>query len=237
MNMSSKYIIGIAALVGLVALVTSLCHKEEEKKVYSADQTRALVESLYQGVNAFSIGEHERELFKQAGSESTYGEITHEALEELIRMLDPQATDVFIDLGSGKGQAPLYMMLRTPIKKACGYELSTTRHNYARQAAEKLKQDNMLDSRCQLEFYEHDFTKPSAQFDDATIIWMNSTCYPEEVMQKMVKRLATLKPGLRVVTLKKLPDAEQHGFKLMSEHTLPMTWSKTVTTYIYKLAP
>ena len=52
-------------------------------------------------------------------------------------------------------------------------------------------------------------------------------------MEKVTKKLATLKKGLRVITLKKL--AHHDHFTLVSEFNLPMTWSQQTTAYLYEL--
>ena len=222
---------------------TQICDEYKPEKSVSHDQhnrglaqeeAEKLIALLYQGINAFIISDTERELFKQCKSESTYGEIVVGSLEELVKILQPTCDDVFYDLGSGKGQAPLYMAIRTPMRKCVGIELAQTRHNYALQAREKFYQ-HAADCDCIVEFYQGDFTDSALNFDDATIIWMNSTCYPEEVMHKIVQRLSTLPSGLRVISLKALPSPEKYHFKLVQQFTLPMTWSGSVNTHLYIL--
>lgn len=203
-------------------------------RVLAQEEADKLIALLYEGVNAFIISDTERELFKQCKSESTYGEIVVGSLEQLINIVQPTCDDVFYDLGSGKGQAPLYMAMRTPMRKCVGIELAQTRHNYAVQAREKFYQ-HAADCDCIVEFYHDDFTDSTLSFDDATIVWMNSTCYPEEVMHKIVQRLSTLPSGLRIISLKALPSPEKYHFKLVQQFTLPMTWSGSVNTHLYIL--
>jgi len=198
------------------------------------EEAEKLIALLYEGINAFIISDTERELFKQCKSESTYGEIVVGSLEQLVNIVQPTCDDVFYDLGSGKGQAPLYMAMRTPMRKCVGIELAQTRHNYALQAREKFYQ-HAATCDCIVEFYQGDFTDSTLNFDDATIVWMNSTCYPEEVMHKIVQRLSTLPSGLRVISLKALPSPEKYHFKLAQQFTLPMTWSGSVNTHLYIL--
>ena len=62
---------------------------------------------------------------------------------------------------------------------------------------------------------------------------MCSTCFSEELMEKITKKLESLKPGLRVVTLKQLPTKSK--FTLLTTLHLPMTWSENVSVYIYEL--
>jgi len=218
--------------------ISSHKHIKQEKQRYgvvSKREAQQLMDALYQGVNAFIISDEERALFKQCKSESTYGEIVVAALEKLVELLEPTSDDVFYDFGSGKGQAPLYMALCTPIRKCVGIELSPTRHNYALQARNKLDRQLSTPYDCIIEFYQGDFTNPLFNIDDATIVWMNSTCYPEEVMEKITQRLSTLPSGLCVISLKALPSADKYHFKLEQQCTLPMTWSGSVNAHLYRL--
>ncbi|MDR3646963.1 MAG: hypothetical protein P4L22_05490, partial [Candidatus Babeliales bacterium] len=74
-----------------------------------------------------------------------------------------------------------------------------------------------------------------SDISDATVIFMCSTCFPEELMNSLTKKLSSLKPGLKLLTLKDLTNPELHNFKLIKEYTLPMTWSTGSSVYLYEL--
>lgn len=232
-----KIIIATIVAAGLIALIAIrfLLQENPAHKPLSAQETKDLLMTIYKDVNAFTISDQERKLFEQKNQASTYGEITPDALEILVKELNPTRTDIFYDLGSGKGQAPLYMALHTPMKKCTGIELASTRHHHALDALDTMLSLLPDKPTCELAFYEGDFTDPAITFDDATIVWMNSTCYPDSVMTAIAKRLSTLKPGLRVISLKQLPTPEKFNFKLIKELKLPMTWSNAVDARIYVL--
>lgn len=82
-----------------------------------------------------------------------------------------------------------------------------------------------------LEFRNEDIL--TADISDATIVFTCSTCFSEEVMKNLTEKLAQLKEGLRVLTLKQL--TPHVDFKLVKTYTLPMTWSKTSPVYLYVL--
>jgi SAM-dependent methyltransferase len=224
----------ILGLVSGLGMYEYLEAKRPPKETLSAEEAQALLPSLYLDVNAFIITDKDRTLFQQRKSESTYGEIVPASMEQLIAILELKEGDIFYDLGSGKGQVVIYIVLRTPLRKCVGIELATTRHSYAVEAKKRLAScGNAPD--CVIEFYQGDFTQPSFNMDDATIVWMNSTCYPDNVMEVITQRLSKLRPGLRVITLKALPTPEKYHFKEIQELRLEMTWSQSVSTHIYRL--
>ena len=62
---------------------------------------------------------------------------------------------------------------------------------------------------------------------------MCSTCFPDKLMQAITEKLSTLKNGLRIATLKRLP--KHKDFTFLKELKLAMTWSQKVSVYLYKL--
>ena len=51
---------------------------------------------------------------------AAYGEITREAATRLLRWLQPNADDVFFDLGSGAGRLVTQVAWSTPVRRAVG---------------------------------------------------------------------------------------------------------------------
>lgn len=144
-------------------------------------------------------------------------------------MTKPTEKDVFYDLGSGIGRMTVKMYLDTPIQKSTGIELADSRHNQALAIKEELK-EKLVPGRT-LEFKKGDILKTNLA--DATIIYTASTCFSDEFMKKLTNKLASLKKGLKVFTLR--PLAKHENFKLIKEFQLPMTWSKNVSVYWYEL--
>lgn len=194
--------------------------------------SNATIRKIYTCKNkAFSIGADEIATIEESGGNSTYGEITDKGVQMLIHELNPKKSDVFYDLGSGGGRMVLKMYLDSPIHRAVGIELSPTRHAIALKAQEKLKELGQEISGKILEFRNADIQK--ARIQDATIIYVASTCFSDEFMQKLTTKLAALKKGLNVLTLRQLPKHE--AFTLVKELRVPMTWGADVSVYWYTL--
>ena len=201
--------------------------------IYSSAQQNsdALLQELYKDISGFSIDTSESTIIEKQGSNSTYGEITDQAVQTIIDELKPTKSDVFYDLGSGVGRMSVKMLLDSPVKKSVGVELAPTRNNHALAVKKELAKRGKLDKNRSLEFREENITTTNT--DDATIIYLASTCFSNDFMKQLTDQLVKLKKGLRVLTLRQLSAHE--AFKLVKQYSLPMTWSKNVTVYLYEL--
>lgn len=204
------------------------------------DSLEQRIENLYQGISGFGIGSaEEKNIIKQGGA-PTYGEITYKGLKMLTDKLKLTSQDVFYDLGSGVGKVVVQVFLDSPAKKCVGIELSPTRYNHAQKVREQLvtvqptKKATVkkpLKKERELQFRNQNIA--NADFSDATVVFMCSTCFSDQFMQDLTEKLAKLRKGLRVITLKELP---QHPkFKHVETYTLPMTWSKETQVRLYEL--
>jgi SAM-dependent methyltransferase len=199
--------------------------------IQSRQNSDALLQELYNKKSGFSIDSNENALIESNGGNATYGEITDQAVQKIIDELKPKKNDVFYDLGSGVGRMSVKMYLDSPVKKSIGVELAPTRHNQAVAVKTDLKRLGKIDINRSLEFLQEDILK--ANIDDATIIYLASTCFSNNFMKQITDRLAKLKKGLHVLTLRQLPN--MRSFKLIKQYSLPMTWSNDVNVYLYEL--
>lgn len=190
--------------------------------------------STYEEKAGYIIDNNEQQKIYNFGWSPTYGEITPEGASQLIKEYKLNSTDVFYDLGSGVGKLVFQVFLESNVKKSAGVELSPTRLSYAKRILDQFKNSLPANtSKRIIEFHEQNML--DADLSDATAIYIASTCFSDDVMAKLAKKLSHLKPGLRFVTLTKLP--EPHHFRLDKELTIPMSWSSKSTAYFYILEP
>lgn len=213
------------SLALIIVMVLPQCILQEKTPL------KNMMNELYKDISGFGISDTDTKTIEAQGCAATYGEITFEGVEKLIALLNLKDSDVFYDLGCGVGKMVIHLYLGTPIKKSVGIELSSERATKAMSIQEKLKEEKGLVQGRTLAFYKESFL--DSNLDDATIIYLASTCFSPAVMKQITDTLAKLKKGLRVITLKKL--AENDRFKLVDEFILPMTWSDNTTAYLYEL--
>jgi len=196
--------------------------------------TKQKMEELYKDKSGFGINNEECDHIIKEGGAPTYGEILYESVEKIINKVKPTKKDVFVDLGSGIGKVAVQFRLSTNIKEAFGVELSQTRVKHALSVKSELIKQHLVANKKgkKLNFYEQNIL--NANLKNVTIAFMCATCFSEDLMRKITQKLATeCKIGLKLITLKKLP--ENKWFKFEKEMTLPMTWSSGSSVYFYKL--
>ncbi len=221
--------------------------KRELKKKLSQqeriEKNKAILNEVLEGISGFRriSDEDKKRITAKGGSADIYGEIPPDSLQIVMEYVrKPTKDDVFYDLGCGVGGAVLWVYLNFPVKKSAGIELCSSRFNDAHIALKRFKNKNLLESGRTLEILFGDMLQ--ADLHDATIIYSCSTCFPDELMDELMEKLATLKPGLIFITLKELPaNYKNFGFKAIVDSTtdkkliLPMTWSEGSPVYIYIL--
>ena len=221
-------------LLLLLTIVISGCRSSlqtNQSKLVKINSTK-FINKTYQSRNGV-ISDEERKIITEQGCAPVYGEILNISLKTLLDDLHITPNDVFYDLGSGIGKVTIQAYLDYTFKKAVGIELSPTRYKHSIIAKNELQKINALDKTRTLEFRNEDITK--SNIDDATVIFMCATCFPENLMDTLTKKLSMLKPGLKLLTLKFLTNTEHSNFKLIKEYSLPMTWSSGSPVYLYEL--
>lgn len=188
------------------------------------------IDTLYTNINGFGISSTECECIRKEGGAPTYGEITYKSAEQLITDLKLGKKDVFYDLGCGVGKLVTQVFLSTPVKKSVGIELSQTRIEGAMKVAQQLKAERKITKKHFIEFLHKNITE--ANMHDATAVFMCSTCFSDDLMNKIVdKLLENRKKPLKLLSLRALPNPKK--FTLEKTYLLPMTWSGGATVHLY----
>lgn len=200
--------------------------------LYSKVNYEDLIKNIYQENSGFVIPLEEDQRIRNAGGEPTYGEITYEGVNEILKRFKLNKKDCFYDLGCGIGKMVMQVYLTTPVKKSVGIELSKSRIETASKAKAQLNEKNKIKKNRELVFEENDLLK--ANIDDATAIYIASLCFSDDLMQKLADKFSKLKKGLRVASLRTLPNTENY-FELKETAHLSMTWSSSCPVYFYEL--
>ena len=159
----------------------------------------------------------------------TYGEILPEAVSIMISLLEIDNSDVMYDLGSGTGKVPTQFYLESPVKKAVGVELGTHRFNISMEIKNYI--DTHFYSKYKdLEFINDNMT--NVDLSDATIVYMCSTCFSNELLQEMYNKIKYNENLKYIISLKEIP-----GLQYTFKKKLPMTWNQAGSdTHFYEFA-
>ncbi len=227
----------IALLLFIVVIYSGYClySKNSSLKIYSTQDAIDIMDDVYGKSSGFGISGDERKMIEDKGGNPTYGEITAKGLEQLIEYFknNLQAHDVFYDLGSGIGKVATQVALTTPAQ-AIGIELSPTRHEIAAHIKNELLQKNIL-TEDKLQFIEGNIL--DVNLNNASVIFMCSTCFSEELMKKITENIYNIPHAIKVITLKQLTPHNTYRFeefKAGKTFNLCMTWSDCTPVYTYE---
>lgn len=196
-----------------------------------ADKQYAELTQLYTNITGFGISEEERGTIKRWGGAPTYGEILPKSVSILLADLKLTEEDVFYDLGSGVGKVAVQVYLESGVKKSVGVELSSTRHAHAMNVYGKLKDAGKLKANRDLVFRQENILH--TDISDATVLFLCSTCYSDELMAELAIKIQQLKPEARVLTLK--PFKSPTALKLVKAYQLSMTWAEASAVHLYQV--
>jgi SAM-dependent methyltransferase len=151
-----------------------------------------------------------------------YGEPSAAATDAILRILRIQDRDVIYDLGCGRGYFLMQALLTTPARKAVGSELASSRVAIGQTARKLLLEQGLLAPGKALELRDEDLAV--TPLDDATIVFMDSVFYSDELLNTVARRMSRA-GNLRAVVMimKGLPP--NPWFELERTERLKMSWS------------
>lgn len=197
----------------------------------SAGQSNRVIQALYgDGHGYFDLPEVEERHIRSTRSSSVYGEIMPAAAAQLLDYLDLRRDDVLYDLGSGVGKFVLQAAMSHPLRKAVGVELARSRCRMAQRVLRAARRQGQIKSR-QVGFRCADILQ--TYLADATVIYTCSTAFPPSFMDRLTRRLATLREGVVVVSLQELGD--NPWFDPLDVLRLDMSWKRRTPVHVYEL--
>ncbi len=150
-----------------------------------------------------------------------YGEPAPATTDLMLKRLGVGEDDVLYDLGSGRGFFLMQALLTTPLRKAVGVELASSRVAVGKAAQKRLEEQGLLAGRT-LEQREQDMAQ--ADYADATVVYMDSVFYSDELLMTVAQRLSRAK-NLRGIAMimKGLPP--NPWFEVEGRERWKMSWS------------
>lgn len=151
-----------------------------------------------------------------------YGEPAPLSTDLILRLLDLGEGDVLYDLGCGRGYFLMQALLTTRLTRAVGVELAASRVEPGLRARRMLTDQGLLGPGKDLDLRVQDMTQ--ADLGDATVAFLNSVLFSDQLLSAMARRMAQA-PGLkRVVMIQKGLPANP-WFEAAGTVRLKMSWS------------
>lgn len=156
-----------------------------------------------------------------------YGEAILPTLYEILLIVKPPDNCVFYDLGSGTGRAVFAAHLLHNFKKCKGIELLDTLYQASINVLKKY--ETLVDAQtAKTVMFKHgDILKED--WSDGDIIFANSTCFDDNLMNGISKLAEKLKKGSCVISLTKHLKSDK--FRIVDQRSDKYSWG-VATTYI-----
>jgi SAM-dependent methyltransferase len=162
-----------------------------------------------------------------------YGEVEYQSFYRVLRQINAQPGLTFYDLGSGTGKAVFAARLTQDFGKCIGIEILEGLHSQARNVVDKYNTkyrqvlcstQNQHASVYVGSFLEYDWS-------DGDVVFANSTCFDDNLMNDMSQMAENLKPGSIVVTFTK--GLTSGSFQLIERKRYKMSWGPA-TVFIHR---
>jgi hypothetical protein len=190
---------------------------------------QAYLAKVYQHTQGFqSYSSLQRQQFSEQGVCITYGELLYASVKKIIRTLKLSEDDVFLDLGSGLGKCAMQVFMQTPAKKIIGIEASSALHLSALTAQQKVKIElpYLWDDRA-FDLVEGNFLQASWQ--RATAVYSCSTCFTQELLVAMGRKMNEEKQLTQILSLRPLPSLER--LRLQDVFSVECSWDSALCYY------
>jgi SAM-dependent methyltransferase len=172
-----------------------------------------------------NIDKETADKFKENDYPDTYGELTAEGFDEILKNIDLQPSQSkFIDLGSGLGKVPLMAVVNHNFKYAKGVEYARERHE---QALKVLDKYSNYKNRVDLEHGDL-FNEDIGDYD---LIFVSNLCFNEEPNKKLGVKLKDAKKNSYIVVSKPI---EAEHLELLNNIQVKTTWTNKSNVYLYR---
>lgn len=193
------------------------------------DSTKAkqMFDELYKDVNGRALSLEGRESQNLSSKSFVYGEAVFDPFCELIKEAEPTPGGVFLDCGSGTGKAVFIAHLAFDFSKAVGVELLDSLYNGSVKVLERYEKEfrpsiaNEIGDK-KIQFIHGNIL--DIDYSTVDLVFMNSTCFQEDLMEGLVEVVNTMKPGSKLVTLSKAINS--NAFDQYKQKLFEFSWGQ-----------
>lgn len=205
-------------------------------KILSHTEAEKIFNTVYENIDGYEVSGRAREKHGMADPTLVYGEITFPAMEQLLARLALPPGKIFYDLGSGVGKAVILAALLGNFSKLMGVEIVEELVAAAETARRRLVielEKNLLPgiARPQITFLNADIF--TIDFSDADVVFIATTCFSDNMMSRLRRRLTMLKTGSTIITMTRT--LQMSVFELKEYFMAPMNWGEATLCVYHKL--
>jgi len=198
-------------------------------------KAKKIFNSLYEGIDGYKISFEGRKKLSYHDQSLTYGEILFDSFYEILKKVQPKEGEFFYDLGSGTGKAVFAAHLLFPFSKTTGIEIlpelcqisKNILEKYEKQLRPKILEKN---NQQKIDFILSDFFQ--FNFLDADVLFVNSTCFYQELISRLENLFLSLKRGARIIMLTKKLNNE--SFYLVDSLLYKQSWGEATVNFYLK---
>lgn len=167
-----------------------------------------------------------------------YGEIYYYSLLKLLKYLDINQKDHFLDLGSGLGKIVFQVFLTTEACSVTGIEINYDRFVVSKQVKELISKQlsNLFEQKStglhrSINLIYGDFLKHSIyDFYNITVLYLCCTVFSIDLLNEIQTKIQTMPKLQKIISFKLLPNLT--SFNLTKKFFLHGDWDYT-TCYLY----
>ena len=202
------------------------CHEIFEHDLIPSDLLPLFqtYEKIFSNSNSSEISQLDRTVLGlNFNCEFTYGETDFLSFGKLLQYCRPLSGEVFWDLGCGAGKSCVAAALFYPDLIVKGVEMLPNLYASSIEATKTIENISIVQGDLRI-----------TDWSDANIIFMSSVCFLDELVQDIVTKSSSLKPGSRILTLKELP--EPSAWTLQNIFRVRMSWGRCDCFFYIKFA-
>jgi SAM-dependent methyltransferase len=195
-------------------------------------KVKKIFDQLYTGIDGRALSLKGREESDLQSKSFVYGEVVPDGFYQMMMDAAPEPGHIFYDLGSGTGKAVILAHLLFDFSQCIGIEL--LQPLYEASADVETKYLNEIKPTIAAEVGEKTIKMIQGSFLDvdfsnADFVFMNSTCFQEDLMELLEEKLEKLRPHAHVISLSKAlksPAFYQYKHKLYE-----FSWGQATAYY------
>lgn len=183
-----------------------------------------------------SLSKNEREELNLGDEKSLiYGEVEYKSFYTILRKINPKPGLAFYDLGSGTGKAVFAARMTQDFSRCIGIEILSGLHDQAFHITQRYNQSfrQLLDGGQRQHAAVYKGSLLEYNWSDGDVVFANSTCFDDNLMNDMSKMAQALKPGAIVVTFTRGLTGIEGKFEVLEKKREKMSWGPA-TVFIHR---